>query len=453
MKKIDKFIYYNSIVLLIVPILIYWIFFTRTFIGIPMSFFTIYLSYRVFKNYKESKYMPNKKYWLIAVISIFLWLFFSGVGGFSFQNEDFHYRNALLRDLINYSWPVKYDNYGLVYYFTYFLPCALVGKITNFSIANIFLFIYSYISILSILYLINRYIGKDSTYSLILLIFFSGLDVLVAGKNALSFSHIEWYTNFFQYSANTTLLYWVFNQTIPIWLITILLLNLSNNKNILFISSLSFFYSPFATIMIVPISVYLYLKNTNNIIKNIVSLEFINALIILFVLGSFYLSGNGIGFFCFLLSTNNSKVILLLTYISFILIELGLYVIPTFKVYKNDKLYLIVIIILLSIPFCIMSINNDFISRTSIAPLFILMVYFIKYLESGKKRIIIYFLLLITFINPIHEIGRSVYFTFTTSDYITDDIISLGNPKIYKEKVKYEMYGSLNSFYYKYLSK
>ena len=53
-----------------------------------------------------------------------------------------------------------YKNNGLVYYVTFFLPIALVGKITTYKIANIFMFLYSYIFIVNTLYFINRHIKK-----------------------------------------------------------------------------------------------------------------------------------------------------------------------------------------------------------------------------------------------------------------------------------------------------
>ena len=46
-------------------------------------------------------------YFLLMVV-LAVWLFLSGVGGYAFQNWDHHSRNAVFRDLINYSWPVVY---------------------------------------------------------------------------------------------------------------------------------------------------------------------------------------------------------------------------------------------------------------------------------------------------------------------------------------------------------
>ena len=419
-----------------------------------MSILTIYLTKRVWDNYKETSYKPNKKYWILAAILILVWLIFSGIGDFSFQNKDFHFRHAMLRDLINYSWPVKYEKYGLVYYFTYFLPSALFGKITNYHLSNIFLFIYSYIALLHILYLINRYLKKDSKYSLLLFIMFSGLDALGIPNKIFTIAELEWWNGLFQYSANTVQLYWTFNQAIPLWIITALLLNTDNNKNILFISTLAFFYSPFATIGLVPIAICLYLKNTKNLKKEILSLELLNAIIIMLVLGLYYTSGNGSTQSGFIFNIVKNKAIILPSYILFILFEITMYIIPTYKNNKKDILYKTVLLELLILPIYVITENNDLCMRGSLSALFILMIYFIKYLDSKeKKHPLIYLLLLISFINPIHEFSRSIYYTFTKDNYLADDIKSINKPQGYKDLVEFQFYGNLNSFYFKYISK
>jgi hypothetical protein len=73
----------------------------------------------------------------------FLWVALSGIGGFGLQNWDFNFRNAVLHDLVDYSWPVVYPQGRiLLYYFTYWLPAALAGKIFGWFGANIFLFVW-----------------------------------------------------------------------------------------------------------------------------------------------------------------------------------------------------------------------------------------------------------------------------------------------------------------------
>lgn len=454
MRKLDKIIYTNSILLLVIPTILFLLGFTKIYIAVPVTIVALLSAYKVFKNYELIDYRPNKKYWIIAGIIIFVWLYFSGIGDFSFQNRDFHFRHAMFRDLIIYDWPVKYDNYGLSYYFSYFLPSALLGKITNYRIANIGLFIYSYICLLHILYFLNRSLKKDSYWSLVLFILFSGLDALGIPNKMFSIIELEWWNGLFQYSCNTTSLYWVFNQAIPIWLITVMLPHLNNNKNVLFISSLSFFYSPFATIGLIPISIYWYLKRTKNLKKDIFSLETIFVIAIVIILGSFYISGNGASLSGFVFQVARNKHIIIPSYLFLILLEITMYIIPTYKHYKNNVLYKIIVCELLIFPIYVITENNDLCMRGTLPVLFVLMSIFIEYLESDEKKIFLLYLLLgIAFINPFHEIFRSIYYTSTTDTYIADNIVSISNPRDFKNLVEFQFYAKLDSFYFKYISR
>jgi len=42
------------------------------------------------------------------LILVFL-IFYSGIGSYTFQNNDHLYRNAMFRDLVKYEWPVRYE--------------------------------------------------------------------------------------------------------------------------------------------------------------------------------------------------------------------------------------------------------------------------------------------------------------------------------------------------------
>lgn len=64
---------------------------------------------------------------------------------------------------------------------------------------------------------------------------FSGMDILGYYVTGIDMStvaqsdHLEWWTKF-QFSSITTQLFWVFNQCIPAWLVTILLFLQKSNK-------------------------------------------------------------------------------------------------------------------------------------------------------------------------------------------------------------------------------
>lgn len=121
---------------------------------------------------------------LIIMIVVIVWVGFSGIGGFSFQNSDFTLRNAVFRDLISFQWPVIYSypnqegfipysghEGGLVYYLSYWLPAALVGKYFGWQIANIALYFWTVIGVLLTLYLFFRYEKRSPIILTFILIF------------------------------------------------------------------------------------------------------------------------------------------------------------------------------------------------------------------------------------------------------------------------------------------
>ena len=64
------------------------------------------------------------------VVCLVAWCVMSGQGGFVPQSADWHWRNALFRDLLTHEWPVTYParNESLVFYAGHWLPSALVAK-------------------------------------------------------------------------------------------------------------------------------------------------------------------------------------------------------------------------------------------------------------------------------------------------------------------------------------
>ena len=96
-------------------------------------------------------------YMLLCAAAVLVWLAFSGIGGFSYQNLDYYVRNPILNDLTHFSWPLRYDlsaqpdavqalcgsdPVGFVYYFVFWLPAAALGKV--FGAAQLWLFVWCF---------------------------------------------------------------------------------------------------------------------------------------------------------------------------------------------------------------------------------------------------------------------------------------------------------------------
>jgi len=363
-------------------------------------------------------------YYGFALLSLTIWLLFSGTGGFGFQHNDYAASNAMLKDLIFNDWPLNItvnDIHGpVVYYFAYYLPAAVIGKVFGWDCANIFMFFWTLIGVVLSFVWFSRLARVDFKLSygriawmLTIFCLVGGLDLVGSG-----ISHInnEFWAVYFQYSSNTTLLYWVPQHAIAAWLIIGLindvLFDLSNIKYIGMAISSSIIWSPFGVIGVVPFFLFIILKNLlpssrsyilsrESILLNVLSvwigithLLFIGANRFKFPIGFIWqtvedqgqLAKYLVAFWVFEFALLGALVILLLL--------LGIY----FSRWTNDQSpkknqswlnwkgrlahefgilpgqiyqFLIGLVVLFCLPLVKMGIYNDFVMRASIPSLFV----------------------------------------------------------------------------------
>lgn len=259
-------------VYLALPMIIFLLGWCRPLIGVPLAgvcVWSLILCYRKRDNYidLEWKFSQTDK-WKIAVIgaTIFAWVVLSGIGGFVWQNTDHASRNSMLRILVNYEWPPTTAKRGFVYYVGSWLPAALVGKLSDLNNANSALFLWVLLGLFLVYILICIWRRKIVIWPLLILIFFSGLDII--GSNIFTESditiwgkeHLEWWSSpslyKLQFTSNTAQLYWVFNQAIPVWLIMMLLFLDEPPGNMIWVSTLIAITSTLPFIGLIPILAY-----------------------------------------------------------------------------------------------------------------------------------------------------------------------------------------------------
>lgn len=269
---------------------------------------------------------------IIAIVIIVIWVLIAGVGGFIWQNRwDHMFRNALFLDLVNNHWPVTKDGVGLCYYFGFWMPAALIGKIFGITAGYCFQVIWAILGIFLTFLLICQYFKGIKISYLLVFIFFSGLDiisffmisknwsVLDTCKSVFWGSHMELSIYLFNSSSNTTLLFWLYNQCIPFWLGFSLILVQKNAKNIVFIYSLMFLFCPFPCAGLAPFIAYKLIWEfiTNKKIKIITSYQNIIALPIAFFVILYFKSNNSANQISFLpFSTSN-----ILKFVLFLVVE------------------------------------------------------------------------------------------------------------------------------------
>ena len=271
-KKLDAIIYNLFGFYFLFPIFLLVINWFQIYISIPCVILIIYIYYKficskTILTEEEYKNIFNLKKWIFLIILVIVFSLLSGSGGFFYQNWDYNARNAVLNDLINFKWPVTY-NYNSVdskilgfdtgilsYYFTYWLPAAGIGKLLGIEAANIFLLLWHIFGLLLFFYFLARYLKKIKISYFFLFFAFSGMDILgriiinlyehkvFSITDFIGIEHIDTFGGYFCFSSFVTQVFWVFNQAIPAFIITMVLLNEKNYQNI---GILMLFLVPFA---------------------------------------------------------------------------------------------------------------------------------------------------------------------------------------------------------------
>lgn len=403
-----------AIIYVICPIIVFFFGWTKIYIALVASGLLLFSVFKVFKRKllnDEIIYIDFKL--LILIIAVLgIWCWTSGIGGFFVQRWDHHARNAVFRDLISYDWPVIYKKTGngLVYYFTFWMIPALIGKVAGWTAGNIALLIWSIWGIilvyLGLCFALRAMTAKKMMVILLIFITWSGLNILglgiadVLGTNNFSVGGAYGWADFlggYQYTPNTGLMKWVFNQTIVPWLLTTLfLLNKDEVSLYAFWGILMLPYGPlpfigiFLTMILFTIT-KLKKRKVLCIIKDAISIE--NICSVLAIVPIFYfffkcnVAANGdaanAGFGLYIpLKEYNYKYFLVL--ILFVFLEFGIYSLLIKNKYKKDKLFWVVNILLILIPNFRLGSGHDFCMRASIPGLFIIMFYVIDYLFNVK---------------------------------------------------------------------
>jgi hypothetical protein len=449
-----------SILYLVLPFILFLFGWVRLSIAIPLVIILLSAIWQLIKQSPVSSLQspipqspasnlqfPNSRITVYCLLLTASWVLLSGVGGYTFQNWDHHWRNAVLHDLINYDWPVFYSTPEsgpvkmLVYYVGYWLPSALVGKLLGWQAANFFLFLWTWLGVFLVALHLGSALKTSPTKAILLLIFFSGVDalgtLLLAPEYPTLFpavTHLEIWNGSLQYSSFTTQLFWVFNQAVPAWLCIALTLesdSLLSDKHpqqagglqskSIFLWTLCFFFAPVASIGLLPYVAINLIKQTDfkSPFKNL-RWDILLAAVIIFLLSAFFFTSNTAA------QSRGFQSLVIKDFLIFFLLEGGILWLLLAPVKWRDPRWMVTGVLLAVIPFIQLGSGNDFVMRASIAPLFYLMMMagevIFQNTSSRILRFTLYALLLLGAITSLYEINRSVYRTFE-SYFLLDGMI------------------------------
>ena len=495
---------FTSYLYLSLPLMIFVIGFLKPYIGIP---FALFAAYAVWSAYKKAGDMSvisiNLRSHVYLAIAALALCYLSGVGAFYTQTGDYLVKNALLRDLCDTSWPmimdlskqpdniqdiIGSDKVAFVYYLFFYLPAAVCGKIGGEMVARIVFLLWSAIGLYLMFVGTANYILKEKESRmkkvlcfLLLFFLFGGLDIIGALRTVNFHDKYDlfirypitgfcetWCMPYFRlWGAHIHDLSFVFNQCIPAWLMTILIMRRTNNSSLFFIYSFTLLYSPWAAIGLFPIVGLLWLfdnakgfMSKTEFFSTFSLPNFIFPILLLVIVGGYYASnasstGTQGWFFSFM--TIGQFIVY---YPLFIIIEIGIYLLLLWKQIKVNKTLMFSFIILLLLPFYHITPGNDLLMRAAIPALYIVFVYWAKYVLDYwyKKKVLLATVLFFTSFSSTHTIIESITPIIKEKQIrIIDPIVSfhsIQSPE-HADMCDFQFFAHnyKDSFFFKYLAK
>ena len=366
------------------------------------------------------------RWWLVLLVLALVWVSLSGAGGMGFQNlPDWGDKNAILKDLTLRPWPVVYPRtqFGdgpatLVYYFALYLPASVAGKALGWIPAQIFLYVYVLAGSFLALAWFSLLAGGGKARAALLFVFLSGLDslgcLLTPGSSPRDFtSHLEWWSPFFQYSSNTTLLFWVPQHALAGWLAAALVhhqgFEHKDLRNVVWICALITLWSPYVALglamLVIGIGVLRHGKGLLTV-QNTGAAAALAGLALAFFYRAPRGEEEGLGL-------GGST---LAAYALFLLLEVGVFALALLpgireRLGREARLYLLLLVVLLAIlPWCRYGEGNVMM-RASIPVLFCFWLFVARTLfqpGSWTARIALLAGLCIGAITPAFEMSRSI---------------------------------------------
>lgn len=360
----------------------------------------------------------------ITMIVLSAWVVLSGIGGYAWQNRwDHSFRNAVFNDLVNRPWPVADGENILTYYIGFWLPPAAIAKLTGpIWIGRFCQLLYGFAGIMIAFLLTVEKVGNFRLRYLIPFILFSGLDIvgiLFSGESIRQNFHLELWSPLAFWESNTTMLFWVYNQAIPSWVATMILLNSGFHKGIPALTLCFLTISaPFSVVGLFPLALYYIIRrsflagNWRNGLKllfspaNIISL--LGALPVMFY---FMFNNQTETYISFIPLTSWSGI---KDFFLILILEIGVFAIFLYQQLKKNIEFHILLLTAVACLFIHMGSSIDFNSRVELPLNFFLTTQIIIYITHLKKkklstRLLYFTISFLAVITPFLEISRTLY--------------------------------------------
>ncbi|MBR1796714.1 MAG: hypothetical protein IJ757_01675 [Clostridiales bacterium] len=469
-----------SILYLILPVIIFFLGYLRPLWAVVFTGLTVVATIWVMRDIgrrtdgtaigEAQKSVTIKPSYLLTVIPLILIvMYFGGVSEYGWCTIDHRIRYAILNDLIDYRWPVIYDlstqqnpvvanalgegHVAFAYYFVFWMIPAVAGKLFGMTVARLVLFIWTGIGLFLIAIGASLMYGKASKALFLGLMLFAGFDVIPYFMRQLQGVGSMWedWTSNLRIVGNFYQIMNVFHQSVPGWLITIMLLLLVNSRSVGYLGALMFCYSPWAAIGILPmcvckIAVELINNKKSRWARELFTIGNIITPIVFFIcFAPFYTSNpNARNDSGFIWTFYASPLKFIEDYILYAFFEFGAWYLLIRKSHRKDPMLITALVTLLVFPIYKISYANDLLMRGSMAPMFLISLYAVMLVTDNfhemmkkdcrkvKPRIMV-LLLIASAYSTINLLLLSSLLSYQivvkgdTENYVAYDIVSFGN--------------------------
>lgn len=385
-QPIDRLVFL-VLVYLALPNVIFLIGWIKPVLAWPIVFLLM-LNLRAFwKHIPITAFRAFNGYMLMLVSVAVTWSCFGGAGHLVHAKPDWIIRGPVLRDIAVATWPVSYgvdEGYTVILRcpLGYFLPSALLSKWLGTQSLDWLALLWTIIGVA--LFLLLLPLSKTSLYrflaAVLVVIFFSGMDGLFLLMEGMVFSpnyHLEWWSWPYHYASNTTHLLWAPNHVLPAWLGGALFMRHWRSPDFVILLplllSLLPLWSPFAPIGLFPFAVLSvgYYHKTHGKWMRWKVIDLLGPILLVLVVGTYFLlDTRGIPTVPKVDPTDDIPT-LMYQFLLFILLEFLILAVVVWPVCRSAPLFLATIFLIL-IPLGNFGPGNDWVSRTSIFPLFAL---------------------------------------------------------------------------------
>ena len=387
---------------------------------------------------------------------LFLLVRFSGIGNMAAITKDLEVRNTIFEILVRYDWPVRYatdPGYVMGYYIGFWLPAALAGKLFGLGAGYAFVELWSFAGLFLVYLFICALHKKIVVWPLVVFVFFSGMDVIpelialgMGRKTAFVpgavFPHLEWhhFDNFsFNMLSNVTNIYWIYNNTIPVWVACMLLLFVKDNRISFIVFASLLLSSLLSAAGLVPVILLLGFTKPGASgslldrkfvskseiwprLKEFFSIENLTGGIFLSILSVAFLyvtpdpnqvTSNGVGMYFYLVSPKD-----VVLWIVAILCEFAIFVLLCLKRQWRNPLFHLTWVCLLFFPVFFVGLNQDFCMKATVPYLMLLCLFLSEsvqaYAKAKKKVLLVASLAMLAIgaVTPLFEILRQGKATF-----------------------------------------